>query len=137
MSSLPPYNPRLGDRAAWLLPVDDAEQLPPALPVPAAGWRRVVVDDPALSDRVTNLCGGALPEVLAEWQVGDPGGDGWIAVIGAPGFVERALRRLMGMPDGTARFVLVPGATTVVQLLPDRAVLVRLNDGHALTELRA
>ncbi|HEV1998215.1 MAG TPA: hypothetical protein VGR61_08820 [Candidatus Dormibacteraeota bacterium] len=136
MSSLPPYNPSGVENLVWFVPVGTPDDLPTSLPQHAVGWTAAFLDDQALVAGVSTLCPGAALKV-------DPGpgpldipGDGWSAVLGQPAFVERALRRVMGMPDGTARFVVMIGALSLVQLLPGRAVLKHLNAGQALTDLR-
>ena len=116
----------------WFLPVNDPAELPPALPPAPSGWAVAVVDDPAMAPRAFDLCSGCEVKVIAGAAAIDIPTDGWSVVIGAPAFVERALRWVMRMPDGTARFVVVPGALSVVQLLPGRAILVHLNQAHAL-----
>ena len=137
MSALPPYNPGPGENLVFLLPVTAPSDLPASLPPHTAGWTAAFVDDPALSAPVAVLCPGCEPEVVSGSAGPDVPVDGWTAVIGQPAFVEGALRRVMGMPAGTARFVVRVRALSIVQLLPGRAILKHLNAGYALTDLEA
>jgi hypothetical protein len=59
-------------------------------------------------------------------------GAGSLLAVGTPAWAEAFVRRLMMIPEGGAQPVLAAGALTSVQLLPDRNVLLRLNDGRAL-----
>jgi hypothetical protein len=132
MSSLPPYNPILGDRAVWLCPLPDDGGLPADLPTVDAPWGAAVVDREALAAEVRQRFPSVEVSVVpspADVAVLERS---WLLVAAHPVWCEVILRRLMGMPPGTATFTLVPGAVSVVQLLPGRAVLVRLNDGRAL-----
>ena len=132
MSSLPPYNPRLGDDLMWLLAVNDPLELPRAMPAPPSGWTVTFVDQQALASAASELCPGSELKVVAHASEIVIPRAGWSMVLGIPDFVESALRRAMGMPDGTARFIALPGAVSLVQFLPGRAILVHLNQGHAL-----
>ena len=130
MSSLPPYNPGPGDRVVWLLAADSPGELPPDLPG-APPFGRVVTADANLRTALGGFSAGADVEVVP-----DPGAlqppEAAMLVAGPQAYVESVLRLVMAIPEGTARFVLLPGQPTVVQLLPDRAVLLRLNPGRAL-----
>ncbi len=132
MSSIPPYNPRLGDRAVWIYAAHDAAELPEALPVSEVGWAGAVTEMATLATAVAQRFGALVPIVCAnpdEVLVPDRG---WLLAVGAPAWAQALVRRLMGMPDGTASFLTVTGAATVIQLLPDRTVLTTLNQGRAL-----
>jgi hypothetical protein len=132
MSSLPPYNPRL-ERAAWLFPVHQAAELSDALRQNDAGWRAAAVDTEALAAEVRRCRPGLAVDIVphpADAVVPEPG---WLLASGDPEWCEALLRHLMGMHAGTARFVLFAGAVSIVQVRADRAVLIRLNDGRALT----
>ena len=121
----------------WFLPLHDPAALPGPLPASPSGWGAAFVDERALAAAVSDLYPGCAVKVIHDAAEIDIPDGGWSMVVGAPGFVEGALRRVMGMPDGTARFVVVPGALSVIQLLPGRAILVHLNQGHALDVPRA
>lgn len=115
----------------WFLAVNDRAEVPQGLPESPSGWTVTFVDQQGLAAAASDLCPGCEVRVIADAaDIDVPGG--WSMVLGAPAFVERALRRVMGMPDGTARLAVRPGALSLVQLLPDRAILVHLNQGRAL-----
>lgn len=129
MSSLPPYNPPPGRREAWLLAASAPSDLPAGLDG-APQFDRVVVADAALAPALRAL-GGPEAEVIADASGVVPG-DGALLVAAPQPYVEAVLRALMGMPSASARLVILPGRPTVVQLLPDRGLLLRLNPGGAL-----
>jgi hypothetical protein len=132
MSSLPPYNPRLGDRAVWLCPLPDGGGLPTDLPGADAPWGAAVVDREAVAAEVRQRFPGVQVRVLSSpAEVAIPE-HAWLLAAAHPAWCEVVLRRVMGMPPGTATFLLAPGAVSIIQVLPDRGVLVRLNDGRAL-----
>lgn len=132
MSSLPPYNPSLGDRAVWLCPLPGGGGLPAGLPPGDAPWGAAVVDREAVAAEVRQRFPGVGVLVVASPADVTVPERSWLLVAAHPAWCEVILRRLMGMPPGTATFTLVPGAVSIVELLPDRAVLLRLNDGRAL-----
>jgi hypothetical protein len=130
MSSLPPYNPGLGGRVVWLLAADSAAELPTGLPG-APGFAQVVAADDTLRAALGELCGDEAIDVVSD-PTGITTPHGSMLVAGPQDYVEAVLRGLMGMPKAIARFVILPGQPTVVQLLDDRAVLQHLNPGRAL-----
>lgn len=132
MSSLPPYNPRLGDGAVWLFPARRAADLPYTLDENAASWRAAAVASEALAAEVRRRCPGVDVDVVARPVDAVVPHQGWLLASGDPDWCEALVRHLMGMPAGTARFVLASGAVSIVQVLADRAVLICLNDGSAL-----
>jgi len=129
MSALPPYNPAPVRPEAWLLAASAPSDLPAALDG-APAFDRVVVADPAMAASLQAL-GGTEAEVVPEAADVLPG-HGSLLVAGPQPYVEAVLRALMGMPAVSARLVILPGRPAVVQVLPDRAVLLRLNPGGAL-----
>lgn len=132
MSSPPPYNPGLGDRAVWLCPLPDDGGLPAGLPTGDAPWGAAMVDREATAAEVGQRFPGVEVLVVASPAEVTVLDRAWLLVAAHPAWCEVILRRLMGMPPGTATFTLTPGAVSIVRLLPDRAVLVRLNDGRGL-----
>ena len=115
----------------WFLAVNHDGEVPRLLPGSPSGWTVAFVDHQGLAAAASDLCPGCEVRVIADSaDIDVPGG--WSMVLGEPAFVERALRRVMRMPDGTARLAVLPGALSLVQLLPDRAILVHLNQGRAL-----
>jgi hypothetical protein len=131
MSSLPPYNPNLAGRAVWLAPVTSAGELPLA-PLRDRAWTAVAVDRAELVGPLRTLSGHLDIAVVATPEEVQAPESGPLLLVAGPELSERVLRGLMGIAAGRARFMLLAGSVSVVQLLPDRAVLVRLNAGRAL-----
>lgn len=132
MSSPPPYNARLGERAVWLFPVRRPAELPDALLANHASWGASAVDTEALAAEVRRCRPGLAVGVVPHPEEAVVPERGWLLASGDPAWCQALVRRLMGMPAETARFVLAPGTVSIVQVLADRAVLIRLNDGSAL-----
>lgn len=129
MSSLPPYNPVPGARVVWLLAADALADVPPGLR-DAPSFDRVVIAGEDLRPALAALS-GVEAEVVPDPAEVHPGDRGML-VAGPQDYVEAVLRALLGMPNGTARFRVLPGQPCSVQVLPDRAILTHLNPGRSL-----
>jgi hypothetical protein len=92
---------------------------------------RAVAQDPGLALALAGL-GAGLVAVVPDPAAIEVPDAGWLVAAGTPAWAEAFVRRLMAIPQGAAELVLTEGALTGLQLLPDRTVLLRLNDGRAL-----
>ena len=99
--------------------------------VGAPAFVAVVAATEALAGGVAEHAGVAPVEVIEDPADVAPAQESML-VVGPQSYVESVLRGLLGIPPESARFTILPGAVTMVQLLADRPVLLHLNRGRAL-----